>query len=95
MRAFVVLGFVFSAPSQEIGLGKRLRSDLFCFECDVKPQLSQSIKSVGFVVGPSHLSRRCVDHWFTGCRRFLLFRDADSGRYADECVSECVDLYSA
>ena len=29
MRAFVVLGLVFSAPSQEIGTGKRLRNDLF------------------------------------------------------------------
>jgi len=44
MRAFVVLGLVFfSIPSQEIGLEKRLRSDLFCVEWDVKPQLSQSV----------------------------------------------------
>ena len=27
---FVVLGLVFSIPSQEIGLGKRLRTDIFC-----------------------------------------------------------------
>ena len=43
MRAFIVLGFVFSIPSQEIGLGKRLRNNLFCVEWDVKPQLSQSV----------------------------------------------------
>ena len=29
MRAFVVLSLVFSLPSQETGLGKRLRNDLF------------------------------------------------------------------
>ena len=44
MRAFVVLGLVvFPYKSREIGLGKRLRNDLFCVECDVKPQLIQSI----------------------------------------------------
>ena len=36
MCAFVVLGFVFSIPSQEIGFGKRLRNDLFCVKWDVK-----------------------------------------------------------
>jgi len=41
MLASVMLGVVFSIPNQEIGLGKRLRNDLFCVECDVKPQLSQ------------------------------------------------------
>jgi len=40
-----MLGLVFSIPSQEIGLGKRLRNNLFCVESDVKPQLSQSIHS--------------------------------------------------
>ena len=43
MRAIVVLGLVFSIPSQETGLGKRPRNDLFCVEWDVKPQLSQSV----------------------------------------------------
>ena len=43
MRAFIVLGLVFSIPSQEIGLGKRLRNNVFCVEWDVKPQLSQSV----------------------------------------------------
>ena len=43
MRAFVVLGLVFSMPSQESGLGKRLRNDLCCVEWDVKPQLNQSV----------------------------------------------------
>ena len=42
MRAFAVLGLVFSIPSQETGLGKRRRNDLFCVECDVKPQLPDS-----------------------------------------------------
>jgi len=32
-----VLGLVFSIPSQEIGLGERLRNDLSCVEWDVKP----------------------------------------------------------
>jgi len=41
MRAFVMLGLVFSIPSQDIGLRKHLRSDLFCVEWDVKPQPSQ------------------------------------------------------
>jgi len=45
MRAFVVLGLVFSIPSQEIGLGKGLRNDVFCVEWDVKPQLNQLIKA--------------------------------------------------
>ena len=45
MQAYVVLGLVFSIPSQETGLGKRLRNDLFCVKLkwDVKPQLNQSI----------------------------------------------------
>jgi len=30
MRAFVVLGLVFSTPGREIGLGKRLRNDPIC-----------------------------------------------------------------
>ena len=42
MSAFVVLGLVFFIPSQDIGLGKRLRNDLFCVEWDVKPQLNES-----------------------------------------------------
>jgi len=46
MHAFVVLGLVFSVPSQEVGPGQRLRNDLFCVEWDVKPQLDQSINNV-------------------------------------------------
>ena len=42
---FCSLGLVFSTPRQEIGLGKRLRNDLFCVEWDVKPQLSQSVNA--------------------------------------------------
>ena len=37
MRAFGVLGLVFSIPSQDTGLVKRLRSDLFCVERDTRP----------------------------------------------------------
>ena len=40
---FCCVKFSFSITSQEIGLGKRLRNDLFCIEWDVKSQLSQSI----------------------------------------------------
>ena len=46
MRAFVVSGLVFFVPSQEIGLWKRLRNDLYCVEWDVKPQLNRSINGV-------------------------------------------------
>jgi len=45
-RAFVVLGLVFSTLSQDIGLWKRLRNDLFCVEWDVKPQLNQPMNSL-------------------------------------------------
>jgi len=38
---FCCVTFGFSMPSQEIGLRKRLRNDLFCVEWDVKPPLSQ------------------------------------------------------
>jgi len=34
---FVLLGFVFSVPSHEIGWEERLRNDLLCVEWDVKP----------------------------------------------------------
>ena len=43
MHAFVVLGLVFSIPSQEIGLAKR-RNDLFYVNWDVKPQLYRPIR---------------------------------------------------
>jgi len=56
MHAFVVLGLVFSIPSQEIGLGKRLQNDLFCVKWDIKPQLSQF-----FGVTPG--SARSLQHW--------------------------------
>jgi len=52
MRAFVVLGLVFSMIGQETtqtSLAKRLRNDLFCVEWDVKPQLNQSIRFKGIV----------------------------------------------
>jgi len=50
MRAFVVLSLVFSTPSQEIGLEKRLRHDLICIKWDVKPQLNQLIKQHGLSI---------------------------------------------
>ena len=40
---------VFSIPSQEIGLGKRLQNDLFFVEWDVKPQLSQLISQTALM----------------------------------------------
>jgi len=59
MRAFVVLGLVFSISKQEIGLGKRLRNDLFSVGWDVKPQLSQSVNQPS---GISLLIRvQCID----------------------------------
>jgi len=51
MHAFVVSGLVFSTPSQEIGLGKPLRNDLFCVEWDVKPHLSKSIDQLCLEMG--------------------------------------------
>ena len=33
----VLLGLVFSVPSQETGWEERLRNDIFCVEWDVKP----------------------------------------------------------
>jgi len=47
MHTFVVLGLVFSTPSRDIGVGKRLRNDLFCVERGVKPRLSQSVYDTG------------------------------------------------
>ena len=47
MCAFIVLGLVFSIPSQEIGFGKCLRNDLFCIEWDVKQNsINQSLHSI-------------------------------------------------
>jgi len=42
MRAFVVLGLVTFHVKPKDWLGERLRNDIFCVECVVKPQLSQS-----------------------------------------------------
>jgi len=33
-----------SVPSQEVGWDERLRNDIFCVECYVKPQLNQSLQ---------------------------------------------------
>ena len=48
MCALVVLGLVFSMPSQEIGLGEHLWNYLLCVERDVKWQLSQSVSCLVF-----------------------------------------------
>jgi len=49
LLAFVVLGLVFSAPSQEIGWAECLRNDLFRVEWYVKPQLNQLILVVSLL----------------------------------------------
>jgi len=43
MRAFVVLGLVLFHTKPRDWLGSRLRNELHCVECDVKPQLNQWI----------------------------------------------------
>ena len=67
MHAFIVLGLVFSIPSQEIGLGKRLRNNLFCVEWDVKPQLSQSVLIQSCALLCAWLSF-CGMVWYGKCR---------------------------
>jgi len=43
MRAFVVLGLVFiPRQAKRLAWGKHVRTDLFCFEWDIKPQLIRS-----------------------------------------------------
>ena len=58
MRAFVAVGLVFSTPSQEIGLWKRLRNVLFCVAWDVKPQLNESTMYCS-VASTNHLLSCC------------------------------------
>jgi len=41
--------FSFFHTKQAIGLGKRLRNELFCVEWDVKSQLNQSINDAHFL----------------------------------------------
>jgi len=41
--SFYCVRFIFSVPSHETGLGKRLGNDLFCVQWDVKPELNLSI----------------------------------------------------
>jgi len=48
MCALVVLGLVFSMPSQEIGLGEHSWNYLLCVERDVKWQLNQSVNCLVF-----------------------------------------------
>jgi len=36
-ECILLLSLVFSIPGQEIGLGERLRNDLFCVEWSIKP----------------------------------------------------------
>ena len=45
-ECMLLLCWVFSTPSQEIVLGKHVRSDLFCVEWDVNPQLNESAEIV-------------------------------------------------
>jgi len=52
MHAFVVLGLVFSIPSQEIGFGKCLRNDLFCVEWD---ENCNSVNQAGIFMETGHL----------------------------------------
>ena len=52
-----MLGVVFSMPGQEIGLGKRLRNDLFYVKWDVKPH-----NSMGHISGPCN-SFYCLGHF--------------------------------
>jgi len=63
--------FSFFVPSQEIGVAKRLRNDLFCVEWDVKPQLNQSINNMctelqaaeqNLVVGESDTQSNCISY---------------------------------
>jgi len=69
MHAFVLLSLVFSLPSQEIGLGERLRNELFCIEWEVKPLLSQSINYQFCSLWCSHveyfLGKLLVIQWIT------------------------------
>ena len=76
MRAFVVLGLVFSVPSQEIGLEKRLRNDLFCVKWDVNHN-SVNQNRMGFLIhepvpvlavayGPARCAACAVQVWQTG-----------------------------
>ena len=76
MRAFVVLGLVFSVPSQEIGLEKRLRNDLFCVKRDVNHN-SVNQNRMGFLIheqvpvsavayGPARCAACAVQVWQTG-----------------------------
>jgi len=72
---FCCVGFSFhTIPSQEIGLGKRLRNDLFGVEWDVKPQLSQLNFSFWRVGG---CVQECVRSWLHGELDSLYSSDAD------------------
>jgi len=47
--AFIVLGLVSSALSQEIGQEERVRNDLFCVKWDIKPYVNQpDMTEIGF-----------------------------------------------
>ena len=67
MCAFVVLGLVFSIPSQEIGLGKCLWNDLFCVEWDVKLRLNQSVNDCDAHSGSLLIALKDVWHFQTVC----------------------------
>jgi len=72
---FCCVGFSFhTISSQEIGLGKRLRNDLFGVEWDVKPQLSQLNFSFWRVGG---CVQECVRSWLHSELDSLYSSDAD------------------
>jgi len=57
MGAFVLLGLVFSIPSQEIGFGKRLRNDLVCVEWDIiHNSVNRSVQNSGRKYSQTFLS---------------------------------------
>jgi len=67
LLAFVLLCLVSSALSQEIGREERIRNDLFCVKCDVKPLLGQLVsgwiclaRGVAYTAGGQPRQNRAV-----------------------------------
>jgi len=59
MCAFVVLGLVLFHTKLKIGLGKRLRNNLFCAEWDAKKtQFSQSVSTMILLAGDVQVKER-------------------------------------
>ena len=74
---FCCVKFSFSIPSQEIGLEKRPRNDLFCVEWVIKPQLNQSTYGCGLVLVWQRCATLCISGTDT---------TAASGITASSCV---------